>query len=477
MDQLDLFHFVTVGTSPGLVRNLWGRIAAKGAYRISHIVHPSFDSKLWGDEGSAKNIHYLREDLRLPMPPPDRELLASLEQDGVPTVHNMIMSDRMVSKIDYQAALGYATYLTRRLIALYNELRPSVVLGGFDGLHGSLAFAVARRLNIRWYALLFSSIPSGQVAVCTGLGPASMITLESRSKDELRLGAEKLLKDFEERRIHAAAYIPPKLFSPLFILRQIPVQSRVLFKVVTRRRLKQALKYTDQPKSYSIKGLFKEAFRLRKNIWRLHRQQLLGTPGEGKYVFFGLHTQPESSIDVFAHFFSNQVRVIELMSRSIPPSHRLLVKLHKSDSPNYSVAYLAELSRFPGVELVSPYADTSEFIRNADLIFSIQGTIGLEGALLGKPVLMFGDSPTKIFPSVSTVGRIIDLPRLVREKLHEGQPSRTEIVDAFMRYLAPFFPASPNDWSVAPTDAQIDGYVRLFTALAEFDELDSCFHG
>ena len=470
MAHIDSFHFVTVGTSPGLVRDLWDRIAARGAYSISHIVHPSFDRASWGARASSKKVHFLREDMRLPMPSPDRELLESLEGDGVPTVHNMIMSDRMVSNLPYQEALSYATLLTRRLFTLYREIQPSVVIGGFDALHGSLAFAVAKKLNIPWCALLFSSIPIGQVAICSNLSPTSMVTLGSRSKSELRLRAERLLEEFEERKIQAAAYIPPEVLSPSFVIRQIPAQLKALYQTTLRRRLRQFLKFTDPPNSYSIARLFAEAFRLRKNIWRLSRQQLLNTPGEGRYAFFGLHTQPESSIDVFAHFFSNQVRVIELMSRSIPPTHRLLVKLHKSDAPNYSAAALAALCRFPAVELVSPYADTYEFIKNADLIFSIQGTIGLEGALMGKPVVMFGDSPVKVFPSVSTVGQIPDLPRLVRDKLNQRKPGRSEIVDALARFIAPFFPASPNNWSLAPTEPQIDAYVQLFSELARSSE-------
>jgi hypothetical protein len=470
VDQADSFHFVTVGTTPALVSALWSRIAAKGNYRISHIIHPSFDRKSWAEGASAKNIHFLCEDLPTPMPVADRDLLAALERDDVPTIHNMILSDRFVSKLAYEDVLPYATYLVRRLVELYRDTRPSLVIGGFDALHGSLAFAVAKQLNIPWCALNFSSIPIGEVAICTDLGPASRIALLAPSRGMLQLRAENLLRGFEERKIHAAASIPPKLFSSSFILLQIPAQIRALFKVARRRRLKETVRFTDKCNAYSIRGLFKEAFRLRRNIWQLHRQQLLAAPGQDKYVFFGLHTQPESSIDVFAHFFSDQVRVIELIARSIPPSHRLMIKLHKSDTLNYSVGYLAELSRLPGVELVSPYADTYEFIRNADLIFSIQGTIGLEGALLGKPVLMFGDSPTKIFPSVSTIGKTTDLPRLVRQKLQETPPSRAQIVEAFMSYLAPFVPASSNDWSMAPTDAEIDAYVQLFAALAEYFE-------
>ena len=187
--------------------------------------------------------------------------------------------------------------------------------------------------------------------------------------------------------------------------------------------MQKYLRYTNHVNSYSIAGLFREAYRLRRNLWGLHRRRLLTQAPVGPYVFFGLHTQPESSIDVFAHFFSNQPHVIELMARSIPPTHTLLVKLHKSDAPNYSASQLAQLARFPGVQLVSPYADTYSLIKGADLVFSIQGTIGLEGALLGKPVIMFGDSPIRNFPSVATIGKTRDLPILVRKKLAEGRPS------------------------------------------------------
>jgi hypothetical protein len=177
--------------------------------------------------------------------------------------------------------------------------------------------------------------------------------------------------------------------------------------------------------------------------------------------------QPESSIDVFAHFFSNQYRVVELIARSLPPTHTLLVKLHKSDALNYSHAKLAPYAALPGVQLVSPFADSYEFIRRADLVFAIQGTIALEAALLGKPLILFGDSPVKVFPNAETVGRVTDLPLLVRQKLAQTQPpARSKLIDALAQFLAPFYPASHNDWSRIPTAVEITDYVRLFETLA-----------
>jgi len=460
----DAFHFVTVGTTGRLVQNLWSPIAAAGGYRISHVVHPSFTEQLWPVQPVTAGLYFLRESGQLP-PPPDYRFLASLERDDVPTIHNMLLSDRHVSKLDYEEGLAYATQIARRLILLFEKLRPGVVIGGFDGLHGSLGLAIARRMSIPWFAMQFTSMPAGMAAFCANLSPASTVTLEPHRADTLKGVAGEILSNFESRDVRAPAYIPPALDSLSESARQIPNQIASLRRVLSRRRLREFLKFTDYPNTYSVSSQFREALRLRRNLWRLRRQPLLSAPIAGPYAFFGLHMQPESSIDVFAHFFSNQVRVIELIARSLPPTHKLLVKLHKSDAPNYSTTWLRAVSSLPGVQCVSPFADSFEFIRRADLIFSIQGTIGLETALLGRPLILFGDSPVKRFPSASTIGKTTDLPALVREKLSSRAPSREQIVGAFAGYLAPFYPASLNNWGIAPTEREIEGYVHLFKLL------------
>jgi len=461
------FHFLTVGASARLVRSLWDRIAARAGVRISHLVHPTYDRASWDAAVTSNRVYFVREDMRMSMPAPDRRLLESLERRDVPTIHNMIMSDRVVSKLGYEDALGYATYLAQRFLTLFAEIQPSVIIGDFDALHSSLGLAVARQLGIPWFALNFSTIPSGHVSCCANLSPASLVVLEPRRRESLRTRALEVLSDFEQGRARAPAYVPPKLLAPAFMVRQVPVQLRSLLQVVSRRRTAMHRRYTDNRNAYTLTGLFGEAVRLRGNLWRLRKYRLLREPPATPYAFFGLHMQPEASIDVFAHFFSNQLRVIELITRSLPPTHALLVKLHKSDLPNYSPDFLARLTRFPGVHVVDAQASAVEFIRRADLVFGIQGTIGLEAALLGRPVIMFGDSPVKVFPSVATFGRTVDLPRLVRGKLAESPPDRAAIVEALASYLAPFYPASANDWDVSPTDAQIDGYARFFRLLIE----------
>src|ERR1700685_4585806 len=102
----DSFHFATVGASLRLVRNLWARIGSRGGFKASHIVHPTYDRASWRRQKGPDGCYFFRDDLRLDMPPADREFLASLEDaDQVPTIHNMILGDRVVSKLPYPDAL------------------------------------------------------------------------------------------------------------------------------------------------------------------------------------------------------------------------------------------------------------------------------------------------------------------------------------------------------------------------------------
>src|ERR1700722_1415159 len=235
MADAQTLHFVTVGTSLRLVRNLWDRIAVRGEFTVAHIVHPTYDRQSWPDYPGSDRCRFFRDELHMQLPPADAELLASLEGGEVPTVHNMILSDRVVSKLPYAEALSYATFLTVRLFELYRELQPSVIIGDFDALHSALGLGVARKLGIPWFALNFSTIPRGSVAMCTGLTPATAVNLEPDRSAELRPYAEEKLRGFESRATQAPAYVPPRLLSPNFMLRHAPTQMRSLIQVLKRR--------------------------------------------------------------------------------------------------------------------------------------------------------------------------------------------------------------------------------------------------
>jgi hypothetical protein len=464
MSEQHKFHVVTIGWPPHLVDRLWGEIERRSGDRCSHIMHPSYVA---GEFGRADpRLRFFRDDLLQEMPEPDLELLTSLEQEGVPTIHNMILGDRVVSRIDYQAALGYATFLARRLMELYRELDPSVVIGAFDALHAGMALAVARRMNIPWFAMNFSVLPPGLVCLCKDMSPAvrEQVAAESPSA----AWVETLLEKFENKSVRAPAYVAPRPPSLLGQLRKLPARLVAVGRTVRRARVKKGSQFTEDATDYSVNAAVRNLLRAHRSSKAISKVPTLDVPPATPYVFFGLHTQPESSVDVWAPFFSNQMWVIELLSRAIPPSHKLLVKIHKSDVANYSRQQLSYMKSFPGVEIVRPFADTRAFLEASDLVVAIQGTMGLEAALLGIPVIMLGSSPVTLFPSVSRIGEISDLPNLIRRKLAEKRPDRSEIIEAYVSYLSPFMPASHNDWTVEQTAEELDRYVEVCRNLKEF---------
>lgn len=461
------FHVVTVGWPQVLIEELCADIAARSESRFSHIAHPRHTAGDWLGKSSNGAIRFFRDESHAILPVADPQFLASLEQAGVPTIHNMILGDRVVSRLAYDDAQRYATFLAKRLFELFGELRPAVVIGGFDSLHGGLALAVAKRLGLPWFAMHFSVIPPGQACFCDRLSPAARVQLAPRPRAELRAAAETSLRQFERRAIQAPAYVAPSR-SLARTLSSLPSRAAALLRTIRRGRQREFAQFAEVRSRYDATAAIRQ-------IWHSHRAhkavagaEAVAKPPAMPYVLFGLHMQPESSIDVWAPFFSNQMWVIELLARSIPPTHKLLVKIHKSDISSYPRALLDRMRSFPGVELVRPFADSRQFIENADLVVAIQGTMGLEAALLGRPVIMLGESPVGIFPSASQVGALTELPALVRAKLAQALPRRDEIVEAYASYLAPFMPASHNDWRTRKSDAEVEGFVRLFDALRRY---------
>jgi hypothetical protein len=463
------FHVLTVGWGRQQVDSLWNAIAARSTDRFSHILHPRFTRSDYASPPAA-GLHFLHDDeCSLRVADADRALLASLEREDIPTVHNMILGDRVVSHLPHEDALAYATFLARRLAQLYTELQPSVVIGSYDAIHSGIALAVARRMSIPWFALNFSVIPQGLACFCERQSPASRVHLFERSPEQMRPLAQESLAQFEARRLQAYAYLAPQPSAVQRVAR-LPARFAAVARTLSDARQVEKLRFTDAPTSYSLTAALEQMRHMNYARKASRQMQALNEPPAAPYVLFGLHLQPESSIDVWAPFFSNQMWVIELLSRAIPPDYRLLVKIHKSDVSRYSSEELARMRSFPGVELVRPFADTRRFIESASLMVGIQGTMALEAALLGKPVIMLGDSPVSAVPNVSRIGSLEDLPKLIRAALAAPAPSRASIVSAFASYLTPFLPASHNDWRVTRTPQEIEHYVQLFARLREYLE-------
>ena len=459
------FHIVLVGYSAPKFIDIMAYVHEKCNYQLSFIIPSLKDVNSLLKSGiSLENIYYINEFVSKNSDISDIEYLSILEKGSeVPTIHNMIMSDRIVNKLPYTDGIAYAANLACNFKTLFEKLGPSVVIGGHDGMHSAIGSAVAQAEKIPWFALNFSTIPRGYAAVSTGIIPKEMVCLRKEDDNDLYHLAEEALSNFENKQIKTPAYVSAHNIK--IATQRLPEQLKEAFRIFKATCLAEINKYVE----YDFKFILKQYVRKKKNMLRLPRKWFLNEPPSEPYVFFGFHMQPESSIDVYAAFYSNQFDTIEKIARSIPPTHKLLVKLHISDADNYSREQLRSLLKLPGVKLVSPNASSREFIENSSAVITIVGTMGLEAALLGKPVLIFGTMDYEPFPSVTRIDDVNNLPKLMRRKLSEQRPTRDSILDAYKNYLKPYFRTTHNDWkNEYLSKGEKNGFVELFQAVEKY---------
>ena len=453
------FNITSIGWDSGLIENMLDRIEQRSKLRFTHIVLTDIDARILNKKAYRSDVIPIRKVRGDPLPPPDLELLASLEMPGVPTIHNMILGDRIVCNPPNSVALSYATLLAQRIRNILKAKKPDVVIGGFDSLHAGIGLAVCRSLNIPWVAMSFTTIPTGYLAFCDQLCPDATLQISRPINESLKHEATEALVAFESRRSQIPAYV--SAHSVGIIIKRLPEH----LSEAIRRIIMLFNGSFDRFTTPSLKKTCSQYLRKRRNTLLFPNKWLVRKPPAARFALFALHMQPESSIDAWAPFFSDQFHLIQQIVRAMPPNMQLLVKMHMSDADNYSRTQLRQLLQLPNVELVHPASSSRDFINQADLIFGIQGTICLESALLGKPVLMFGDSPYLHFPSVERIGRITDLSMQIRSVISRPEPSRDEILNAYIHYLSRYMPVRYNDWTKPLNDEDIKKFTSCFERL------------
>lgn len=466
-------HIVLVGIAAPKFSRLMAHVQTQCGYRVSYIVTTLEDVKiLLADAIPAENIHLIDSRCGIPdATTDDLAYLASLERPGIPTIHNMIRADFVVSRLPYAIAVSYCAHLARGLQRLYKQLKPSVIVAGHDRVVAGMSSAVAAHMSLSWYSLSFSVLPVGYVGISERVVPDELVCLTDGPTPELQAVASALLHDFDERFLRAPAYVSAHTLAR--VISKLGIHAKGAIKTLVR----QYGSDSDQFNTNTFWFMARQYFRKRINLLGFPKSWFITEPPKEPYLLFGLHMQPESSIDVYAPFFANQLDTIEKMARAIPPTHKLLVKVHISDADNYSRAQLRRLRDLPGVKLVLPTVWSRPFVERSAGLIVISGTMGLEGALLGKPVIALGRMAYASFPTVARVGDLNEMPDVIRRQLAMPHPGREAIVAAYADYLSRFVCATGpsattqlDDWVTCdePAIEELSGFVEFFRTLEAF---------
>lgn len=460
--QMQHFRILTVGFPPWYVRYFFEPIAQRTGFVFTHAL-----------VGDARQLPEVRRDFPginwitlskaadAPLPEVDQDFLTSLEAVGVPTLRTAIRGDRVLRHRNPDQTLAYATLLGRGIGDAIEATQPDVVIGNFDNLHSALGLAVSKSKGVPWVAMAFSVIPEHLMGFCKGMAPDNLAPILRPVTDEIRAQAVQTMQAFRARSVRVMAYRPPESLGQKAA--QVQQYARNFVRRFTHRRRLAIDEFTFPSTAERVADVARRAL----NALQLPEGIMLGAPPRRRFAYFPMQMAPESSIDTWAPMYENQLALVSQVALALPVDLDLVVKLHFSDPDNYTRAQLLDLTRLPRVHIAHPRAPGRAFLDQATLVVGIQGTSCLEAALLGKPVLMYGESPYLRFPRTERALAPDAVFGQIQRMLRQAPPSDEEIVEAFAAYIARYMPARMNDWSRPIADPDHDRFARCFEALRD----------
>ncbi len=152
------------------------------------------------------------------------------------------------------------------------------------------------------------------------------------------------------------------------------------------------------------------------------------------YVFFPLHSEPEIALLVNGINYQNQIELIRKIAQSLPFGWKLIVKEHPKSVGYRSKGYYLKILEIPNVYFAEIETKPYYWIKNSKLVATISGFVGFEAAMLGVPVITFGDVMFDMIPKkmVRKVEGLADLHEQIGITLNNYEYDES----AMLRYIA-----------------------------------------
>jgi hypothetical protein len=109
--------------------------------------------------------------------------------------------------------------------------------------------------------------------------------------------------------------------------------------------------------------------------------------GSMKYIYFPMHKETDLPLIFQGQGWHDQRNTIHLLAASLPSGYRLLAREHRLNVGLRPAGYYEQLSRLPNVQLIDPFGDQFDYIRNASLVVTENGSSGWESLLFHRPTI------------------------------------------------------------------------------------------
>lgn len=135
----------------------------------------------------------------------------------------------------------------------------------------------------------------------------------------------------------------------------------------------------------------------RRRLSRAYHRLVVEPDLNAPFVYIPLHYQPERTTCPEGGAFSDQRRMVDVLSGVLPEGWSLYVKEHLSQfSPKLRGelgrhgSFYSDMTSYPNVRLVPANYDAFRLIDASKAVATVTGTAGWEAVVRGTPVLVFG---------------------------------------------------------------------------------------
>ena len=177
--------------------------------------------------------------------------------------------------------------------------------------------------------------------------------------------------------------------------------------------------YYGKTKFQVVKDVISLELKTNKNYRFIQKSSNSSPDLKNPYIYFPMSIEEEMNILHYAPYFTNQIEVIRHIAKSMPINYSLYVKEHIAAKLRgwHDMNYYKQLVEIPNVTFINPQFDHNKLLENSQLLMTIRSSSTLQAIKKCKPVIIFGEHPIKIMPSVFPVNSIKDLPELIKKAL------------------------------------------------------------
>ena len=112
-------------------------------------------------------------------------------------------------------------------------------------------------------------------------------------------------------------------------------------------------------------------------------------PDDTPIVYYPLHIEPESTLMFESQMCDNQMTAIDWLAKTLPGGWLLVVKEHPGATAPRPAGFWAQITGYPNVVVASVMEDSAAIVERARAVAVLNGTVGLQAAVAGKPVISF----------------------------------------------------------------------------------------